>query len=176
MELAEGLCRFLRELWTVPTAGARPAYRQSLTRHDAAVRESISAAADLIDATVLQRLWEDALAAEPWTGEPRWTHSDLLTGNLLLDPAGRLKAVLDWESAGIGDPACDLMSAWSAVDANGRRRMRELLDLDEQTWRRGRGWALAQAAIALPYYLDTNPAVADHSRYVLEELTRETAE
>ncbi len=171
--LADDVVRFLRELWTLPTEGARPGYRVSLASHDAAVRTSLAAASDLVEQAVLERVWEDALIAPSWDAPPRWTHSDLLTGNVLLDVDGRLTAVIDWESAGIGDPACDLMSAWSLLDAAGRERMRDRLELDAATWRRGRGWALLQAAIALPYYRDTNPGVAAHALHVLRTLTRE---
>lgn len=171
--LADDVVRFLHELWTVPTDGARPGYRVALRTHDDAVRASLAAASDLIDPVVLERVWDDALAAPEWDAPPRWTHSDLLTGNVLLDAAGRLAAVIDWESAGVGDPACDLMSAWSLLDAAGRQRMRERVGLDDDTWRRGRGWALLQAAIALPYYRETNPGVAAHALYVLRTLQRE---
>jgi aminoglycoside phosphotransferase (APT) family kinase protein len=51
--------------------------------------------------------------------------------------------------------------------------MRRALDLDDDTWTRGSGWALLQAAIALPYYRDTNPGLVAHSLHVLGELTRE---
>jgi aminoglycoside phosphotransferase (APT) family kinase protein len=171
--LAEDLSRFIRELWPLPTAGVREGYRRNLERHDAAVRESLAAASDLIDEPALARLWDDALAAPSWHEPPRWTHSDLLAGNVLLDDSGRLVAVLDWEAAGIGDPACDLMAAWSIVGADGRRRMGELLELDEATWRRGRGWAIVQASIALPYYRDTNPGMVANSLHVLREVVRE---
>jgi len=172
-ELADDLAGFLRELWTVPTAGARAGYRVGLRRHDAAVRESLAAASDLVDVAALTRRWDSILETASWGRPPRWTHSDLLAGNVLLDGAGRLTAVLDWESAGVGDPACDLMAAWSMLDRAGRERMRQVLDLDDDTWTRGSGWALLQAAIALPYYRDTNPGLVAHSLHVLGELTRE---
>ncbi len=171
--LAADLARFLQELWTVPATGARAGYRIDLSRHDTAVRESLAAASDLVDVAVLTHVWDTVLSAGPWREAPRWTHSDLLAGNVLLDDAGRLRAVLDWEAAGIGDPACDLMAAWSMLDAGGRADMRSILDLDDDAWMRGRGWALLQAAIALPYYRETNPGLAAHSRHVLGELTRE---
>jgi aminoglycoside phosphotransferase (APT) family kinase protein len=65
------------------------------------------------------------------------------------------------------------MAAWSMLDRAGRERMRQALDLDDDTWTRGSGWALLQAAIALPYYRDTNPGLVAHSLHVLGELTRE---
>lgn len=119
----------------------------------------------------LTTVWDDALAADAWDRPPRWTHSDLLAGNVLLGSDRRLAAVLDWEAAGIGDPACDLMAAWSILDTDARERMRRTVGLDDATWRRGAGWALAQASIALPYYRRTNPGVVANSLHVLAALT-----
>ncbi|HUY78622.1 MAG TPA: hypothetical protein VMV29_17760 [Ktedonobacterales bacterium] len=38
---------------------------------------------------------------------------------------------------------------------------------------RGRGWALSIGLIALPYYLHTNPALADISRRQIAEVLAE---
>ncbi|WP_405372357.1 MULTISPECIES: aminoglycoside phosphotransferase family protein [unclassified Microbacterium] len=174
-ELADDLAAFLRALWTIPTAGARAGYRVSLERHRDAVAHSFAEADGIltdhgIDAATLRAVWSGALQVPAWSDAPRWTHSDLLAGNVLLDGAGRLSAVIDWEAAGAGDPACDLMSAWSLLDGAGRARLSSLLELDEDAWLRGRGWALAQAIIALPYYRETRPAIAAHSLHVLREI------
>jgi hypothetical protein len=39
---------------------------------------------------------------------------------------------------------------------------------------RGRAWAFVQAIIALPYYVDTNPAMADTARHTLDALIEES--
>lgn len=171
--LADDLAGFLGDLWALPAEGARPGYRQGLARHDTAVTDSLAAAADLVDVSVLEPLWADALGAPGWRHPLRWTHSDLLANNVLLGADGRLRAVLDWEAAGVGDPSCDLMSAWSMLDAGGRAHLRDVLDLDDDAWRRGRGWALAQAIIALAYYRETNPGLVAHSLHVLGVLATE---
>ena len=33
--------------------------------------------------------------------------------------------------------------------------------VDDAAWTRGRGWALWQAIVALPYYVETNKVMAD---------------
>jgi len=78
--------------------------------------------------------------------------------------------VIDFETAGVGDPACDLMPAWNLLSAPQRRTFRAALDVDDATWLRGQGWALAQALVALPYYWDTNPAMVATASYALRQV------
>ncbi|MEL4317698.1 aminoglycoside phosphotransferase family protein [Leifsonia sp. YIM 134122] len=168
--LADDIVAFLAGLRRIDTADAPPGYRSG-TFHGLApsVRASIDAIADLVDAPSLRRLWDDSLAAAPWTGEPVWTHGDLLSGNLLVED-DRLSGVLDIACAGVGDPACDLLAAWSILQPRARARLRALLGVDDETWRRGRGWAVAQASIALAYYRDTFPQMANTSLHMLREV------
>jgi hypothetical protein len=65
----------------------------------------------------------------------------------------------------------DLMIAWHVLDVVGRERLRTLLEVDEPTWRRARGWALYQAVVALDYYQLTNPTMAAYSAVALGRLT-----
>ncbi|WP_221633851.1 phosphotransferase [Nocardioides luti] len=44
---------------------------------------------------------------------------------------GRLAAVIDFGTCGVGDPSCDLAVAWTLLDAAGRRVFRERLDVDD---------------------------------------------
>jgi aminoglycoside phosphotransferase (APT) family kinase protein len=37
-------------------------------------------------------------------------------------------------------------------------------------WARGRGWALSVALIALPYYRESNPALANIARRTIEQV------
>lgn len=161
--LADDLAAFLDELRAVPIAAAPPAYRgggiERLRELDPAVRECLAQVADLVDAARLAELWSEILAG-PASSEPlRWLHSDLLPSNALVDEAGRLSGVLDWPTAGVGDASGDLIAAWNILGPAGRARLRERLAVDDAAWSRGRGWALSQAAIALPYYRETNPGM-----------------
>jgi aminoglycoside phosphotransferase (APT) family kinase protein len=89
-------------------------------------------------------------------------HGDLDARNLLARD-GRISAVLDFGSICVGDPACDVKVAWAVLDAETRPLFRERLAVDDATWARGRGWALSQALIALPYYLETYPAIVEQA-------------
>jgi aminoglycoside phosphotransferase (APT) family kinase protein len=110
----------------------------------------------------------------PTTGDDRCRHCDLLSGNVLVEQ-GRLVGVLDFGASGVGDPACDLMAAWSILPASARQVFRAAVGLDDSAWVRGRGWALLQAAIALPYYRETNRVMAANSLHILTELAREAS-
>jgi aminoglycoside phosphotransferase (APT) family kinase protein len=58
---------------------------------------------------------------------------------------------------GVGDPAVDVIPAWSVFGAAGRAAFRAALDVDDATWARARGLALHQALLIIPYYRETNP-------------------
>ena len=79
-------------------------------------------------------------------------------------------AVIDFGGLGVGDPACDLMVAWNLLSADTRDVFRAALTFDDETWARGRGWALSVALIALPYYQSTNPVLAGISRHAIAEV------
>jgi aminoglycoside phosphotransferase (APT) family kinase protein len=113
--------------------------------------------------------WEAALQAPAWDGPPVWTHGDLYDGNLLVE-RGRLAAVIDFGGLGVGDPACDLIVAWSLLSAGIRQAFRTALAVDDATWARGKGWALSVALIALPYYQNTNPVMVANSRNRIAEV------
>jgi aminoglycoside phosphotransferase (APT) family kinase protein len=172
-ELALDLARFIDALRAIDTAGAPVGYRGGSFRGlDDSVRGCLAQIGDLLDVPVLTEVWEEAMAASQWNRQPVWVHCDLLAANLLVAD-GRLRGVLDFATSGIGDPACDLMPAWSVLTADTRDRFRDAVAADDATWSRGKGWMLAQAAIALPYYRHTNRMMADNSLRALRELTNE---
>jgi aminoglycoside phosphotransferase (APT) family kinase protein len=75
--------------------------------------------------------------------------------------------VIDFGSCGIGDPACDVVIAWTFFDDTARRRFRAALEVDADTWARGRGWALWKALIGLRGRIENGePGVADLRRAI----------
>ena len=116
------------------------------------------------------RSWQESLDAPVWHGREVWLHGDLLPGNLLVVD-GRLSAVIDW-GLNVGDPACDLQPAWNVFAGESRRRFRSELAVDDASWLRGRGWALFQAVVALPYYWDTNPGIVRQASRALTQVAR----
>jgi len=124
------------------------------------------------DGELAHRAWSAALDAR-WTGSPVWFHGDVAPGNLLLRE-GRLGAVIDFGTCGVGDPACDLAAAWTLLDGAGRRAFRNRLRVDDGTWARGRGWALWKTLVTCAAVID-DAAAAAAPRRVLEVVLREYA-
>jgi aminoglycoside phosphotransferase (APT) family kinase protein len=61
------------------------------------------------------------------------------------------------------------MAAWLYLSADSRDGFRSELQPDDATWRRARGWALSVGVIALPYYRNTNPALASIAQRAIHE-------
>ena len=70
--------------------------------------------------------------------------------------------MIDFGYAAAGDPACDLVMAWTYFDGESRKAFRNSLSLDEATWARGRGWALWKALGTLAIEKRGGPN-ADHA-------------
>jgi aminoglycoside phosphotransferase (APT) family kinase protein len=83
---------------------------------------------------------------------------------------GALCAVIDFGCMAVGDPACDLVMAWTFFDRVPRKRFKVSMGLDEATWRRGRAWALWKALITLAKSREDAPFEAARQRAILEAI------
>lgn len=172
MTAARDLGGFVRALGEVDaTNGPIPSPANSgrgvaLAHRDESTRQNIALLDETDAPTLLAEIWEASLAVSPWSHAPRWVHGDLLPMNLLARD-GRIVAAIDWGCMSTGDPATDLMAGWALFDGSARRAFRAASGCDDDTWARGRGWALSWAAICLPYYRPVgNPLVAIADRVV----------
>ena len=118
------------------------------------------------DAPAARAIWERATASR-WEAAPVWFHGDVAEGNLLVD-SGRLSAVIDFGTSGVGDPSCDLVLAWTMFDDPARTAFRDAVALDDATWARARGWALWKSAITLRDH-PTDPAARTTLRRLLTD-------
>jgi aminoglycoside phosphotransferase (APT) family kinase protein len=168
--LARDLATFLDAMRELDPADGPEAYRGGrLATVDAEMRAAMEAlrhTGEPFDPAAIATAWAESLDAPQWMEEPRWVHSDLMPSNLLVEH-GRLTAILDWATAGVGDPACDLIPAWNLLPPSARDTFREATGADDATWLRGRGWALSMAVIQLPYYRTTNPIISANARHTI---------
>ena len=172
--LATELARFLATLQGLdatngPVPGSHNFHRGgALSVYDEQTRRAIELLGKEIDATCASEIWDAALATS-WDRAPVWIHGDVAAGNLLLKD-GRLHAVIDFGCCAVGDPACDLVAAWTIFDASSFQIFREGLQLDAATWQRARGWALWKALITLLEERQTHAPTADSTRTLIAKI------
>lgn len=145
------LARFLKELEAInaengPQAGAHNFYRGGdLSVYTAEFEQALTQLPAGPQRNHYQDIWTTALATK-WEKKPVWVHGDIAVGNLLVND-GHLSGVIDFGILGTGDPACDLVIAWTFFDSKSRKAFKEEMGLDDTTWQRGKGWALWKALI-----------------------------
>jgi aminoglycoside phosphotransferase (APT) family kinase protein len=114
-EFATALAGFLNSLRGIDAPGGPPPGQHNFFRggplatYEAEALEAIDTLGAEIRAEDVKRVWTDAMATS-WERAPVWVHGDVAAGNLLVRD-GRLAAVLDFGSSGVGDPACDASSS-----------------------------------------------------------------
>ena len=147
--LAQRLGEFVRALHHVdartgPVAAPHSFFRGGpLNVYDEQTRDAVHRLASRIDGRAVVEMWEQALASH-WARPPVWVHGDMAPSNLIVR-SGELVAVIDFGCAAVGDPACDLVIAWTFFDGAERDLFRSQIALDDDTWDRARGWALWKA-------------------------------
>lgn len=182
VEAAGALGAFVVALRACDASGAPPHGAHNFGRgapladRDDAVRAALAALrdGDGVDVDAARAAWHEARSTPPHAGAPTWVHGDLAPGNLLVD-GGRLSAVIDFGGLAVGDPAVDVMAAWTVFDGAARDAFRAAIACDDATWARGRGWALSVALIQIPYYRQTNRALVGHARRTIDAVVGRAA-
>jgi len=148
-ELAGCVGQFLKDLQRQDASGGPvPSQKNffrggSLRHYDVDTRLYIESLTDVIPSRIALSIWNQALTTS-WHSDPVWVHGDLEPSNILVRE-NKLVAVIDFGGCAVGDPACDLVMAWTYFDAISRERFRETVNLDKDTWDRGKAWALWKA-------------------------------
>ena len=149
--LAGELAGFLRALAAAPADGGPPPGPHNFHRggpvrfYEDEALAALDALGDRVDRDAALRVWERAVASS-FDGPPVWFHGDVAAGNLLLRD-GRLAAVIDFGTSGVGDPACDVVIAWTLLRGEAREAFRAALAADDGVWARGAGWVLWKSLI-----------------------------
>ena len=172
---ADDLADFLLALERIdpldaPLAGRHNFHRGGrLAVYDAETRACAVALGERVDGPAALALWDAALATA-WPRPPAWVHGDIAWGNLLVE-GGRLAAVIDFGSAAIGDPACDLVIAWTLFEGASRERFRVRMEMDSGTWARGRAWGLWKALLVMRGHVEAgNMAGAEQESRLIETI------
>jgi aminoglycoside phosphotransferase (APT) family kinase protein len=166
------LAGFIAALRAVePAGGPASEFRRDLTSRDRMVTDAIDALGDVPYREAAIRAWDRARVAPAWDGQPVWMHGDLHPANLLVT-GGQLSGVVDFGLLAVGDPAVDLMVAWTFLSGPARHAFRTALPTDEATWERGRGWAL-DLGIRCAAYSSDNPLLGEIGRYTISQVLTE---
>ena len=156
VQAALDLAAFVRALQSIDSTGGPKHHRGLPIRlADEMVRTGIAGVRGEIDGDAVIEVWDRVVTAPDYDGPPVWFHGDLSYLNLLARD-GKLTAVIDWGSCGVGDPAIEMEPAWSLFPPDARQAYRDAIGVDDATWERGKGWVLT-GAFGIPYYRDTNP-------------------
>ena len=139
--------------------------------YDDETRRCLAALTPVVDADRARHVWETALDAD-WHGTPVWFHGDVAAGNLLVR-GGELSAVIDFGTSGVGDPACNLVIAWTKFTGPSRAAFRAAVGQDDATWAGAHGWQLWKSLLVLSQTLDTAPDEAVGTRRLVEEMLAE---
>lgn len=178
-EFAKDIAKFLNEFEKIdvtngPEAGEHNFYRGgNLKVYDDEVKRSIEILKDKIDTEIIAKIWNEAIETK-WRKDPVWVHGDLSMNNLLVKD-GKLYAIIDFGCIAIGDPACDLAIAWTDFDDESRKIFKNSLNLDEDTWNRGKAWALWKALIIMCKICEVYDYEAEYqnSMHIINEMIKD---
>lgn len=136
--------------------------------YDTETRQAITILGNRVDTDTAISVWDTALQAA-WHSPAVWLHGDVSAGDLLVKQ-GELCAVIDFGCMGVGDPSCDLTIAWTLFSGESRMAFRAGVPADEDSWTRGRGWALWKSLITLAEQTDKSSSAAKSASRVLDEV------
>lgn len=176
-QLAFDLAIFLKELQSItdvegPQPGKHNWWRgDHVSVYTKAAQEQIVSLTNFIDTTKALDLWARASATQ-WSKNPVWIHGDFAIGNILLDN-NKLSAIIDFGRFAIGDPACDLVIAYTYLSGKSREIFISEMNIDQETWLRARAWALWKATYELCQITDKNSLEAKLQKQIIDDVIQE---
>jgi aminoglycoside phosphotransferase (APT) family kinase protein len=155
---ATALATSLRALQAqpIPPDAPRRIHSDRLDHRLSALEAFLPALATHTDPRRLNDLTRRLRALPPPPEPPVWSHGDLHPLNLLAR-RGRLTALIDWGDLGVGDPALDLLPAFTLFDRPARDRFLAEMAPHPDAVQRARAVALGKCVHGLPYFRQSNP-------------------
>jgi aminoglycoside phosphotransferase (APT) family kinase protein len=172
-EIISELANFIQELHSVdllehaPKAGRKPLADLNIMTIDA-----LNNSKHEIDHKKAIKIWDYLVNTPVWDHKAVWIHADLLKSNILIKN-NHISGIIDFGSAGVGDPAFDLIPAWSLFTIENRIIFKEKLKINDIIWNRACAYALHQAAIGIPYYHKTNESFVKQCVYTINEIIKD---
>ena len=172
--IAVQLAAFLKDLQSIADMdGLKPGHHNwwrgdHISVYDCGARKQIATLSEMIDVSQAINLWEYACQTK-WNASPVWIHGDFASGNILIKD-GHLSGVIDFGGMGVGDPACDLVIAWTFLQGKSREIFIHEMDLDQDTWLRAKAWALWKATFEWCQIEDQHTSEAGIQRRIIEEV------
>jgi aminoglycoside phosphotransferase (APT) family kinase protein len=173
-KIAFELAKFLKEFQAIdssfgPSPGQHNWWRgDHVSVYDKGAREQIEKLRNIINVNKAIQLLEEACKTK-WHQAPAWIHGDFSAGNILIQE-NKLYAVIDFGGIGVGDPACDLVIAWTFLTGKAREIFIREINLDEDTWLRAKAWALWKATFELCELQDFSSHEAIIQKAIIEDI------
>lgn len=173
-KLAFDLAKFLIELESIqniagPTPGQHNWWRgDQVSIYDEGARKQIKKLSSVINSNQAIHLWDKACTTR-WDKNPVWIHGDFAIGNMLVKNR-ELSAVIDFGGMCLGDPACDLVIAWTFLQGKSRNIFIEKMAMDADTWLRAKAWALWKATFELCQITDRNNPEFEMHKNIIDEV------
>lgn len=173
-KLALQMALFLKELQRIDAVeGLNPGQHNwwrgdHVSVYDTGARKQFANLAGVIDNSAALDLWIKACATK-WQKPSVWIHGDFASGNILIKD-NKLSGVIDFGGMGIGDPACDLVIAWTFLKEKSRKIFKNTIELDPDTWLRAQAWALWKATFELCQINDKNSPEAQLQKNIISSV------
>lgn len=114
-----------------------------------------------LDLDAVAEAFARAARRPAWAGPPVWLHGDLHPRHVLTVD-GRISGIIDFGDLTSGDPATDLAAVWMLLPLQGHEAFRSAYGPDDDTWERGRGWAIVFGALLLEIALNDDDQPRRH--------------
>ena len=172
--LAFDLAKFLKELQNIknvegPAPGQHNWWRgDHVSVYDEGAREQIAKLEKVINTKEAINLWDEACETH-WNKNPVWIHGDFAIGNMLMKDK-KLTAMIDFGGIALGDPACDLVIAWTFLKGRARDIFMHEMDLDKDTWLRAKAWTLWKETYELCQITDRHDPDFEMHKNTIEDV------